>query len=81
MRLNINLTALVLLGVGVYGLYRLRPNLGPMSPEMRSYINQPVRPPIWDSWSFGDGWGNWQYSGDPAADLQRRFEMGHYGSL
>ncbi len=86
MRVNVNATTVLVLGAGAFVWWQVRRQrlFQGMSPELRSYIGQPVQPPIWDgwfdSWSFGDSW-DWQYSGNAAADLQRRFEMGHYGSL
>ncbi|NIC03967.1 hypothetical protein [Billgrantia bachuensis] len=83
MRLNVNLTTVLVLGAAGYLYWQYRQNrlFQGMSPELRSYIGQPVRPPIWESWNFGESWGDWRYSGDAAADLQRRFELGAYGTL
>lgn len=89
MRIRADLSTLLIVGAGAYLLWRLRGvRLGPPSDELMRHVGQRVQPPIWDGllddireWSFGDGWTDWEYSGDPAADIQRRFEGGAYPTL
>jgi hypothetical protein len=53
MRVNLDASTLLILAAGgwLWWSYR-RGGLGPPSDEMLDYVNRPVKPPVWDGWTW-----------------------------